>query len=91
MKSLKLEIRFINIQQDTLTFTVLISVEQISKNFWSCFKVLEYEFITEQHQQCPNFWYIQACDQTIFKGHTRYNLTTLTLYIYLFVSAHLNT
>ena len=42
IKSFKLEIRFINIQQATLTFTDLIAVEQISKNFWSCFKVLEY-------------------------------------------------
>ena len=33
IKSFKLEIRFINIQQDTLTFTDLIPVEQISKNF----------------------------------------------------------
>ena len=33
-KSFKLEIRFINIEQDTLTFTGLIPVE--------CFKVLEY-------------------------------------------------
>ena len=42
LKSFKLEIRFINIQQDTLTFTDLIPVEQILKNFRSCFKVLEY-------------------------------------------------
>ena len=42
IKSFKLEIRFINIQQDTLTFTDLIAVEQISKNFQSGFKVLEY-------------------------------------------------
>ena len=42
LKSLKLETRFIDIQQDTLTFTDLISVEQILKNFRSCFKVLEY-------------------------------------------------
>ena len=34
--------RFINIQQDTLTFTDLIPVEQILKSFRSCFKVLEY-------------------------------------------------
>ena len=42
LKSFKLEIRFINVQQDTLTFTDLIPVEQILKNFRSCFKVLEY-------------------------------------------------
>ena len=42
LKSFKLETRFINIQQDTLTFTDLIPVEQILKNFRSCFKVLEY-------------------------------------------------
>ena len=33
IKSFKLEIRFINIQQDTLTFTDFIPVEQISKKF----------------------------------------------------------
>ena len=33
LKSFKLEIRFINIQQNTLTFTDLIPVEQILKNF----------------------------------------------------------
>ena len=42
LKSFKLETRFINIQQDTLTFTDLTPVEQILKNFRSCFKVLEY-------------------------------------------------
>ena len=52
IKSFKLEIRFINIQQDTLTFTDLIAV---------------------------------ACDQTIFKGQTRYNLNTLTPYIHIFL------
>ena len=41
IKSFKMEIKFMNIQQDTLTFTC-IAVEQISKNFRSCFKVLEY-------------------------------------------------
>ena len=41
IKSFKLEIRFINIQQDPLTFTDLIAVEQISKSFRSCFKVLK--------------------------------------------------
>ena len=42
LKSFKLEIKFINIQPDTLTFTGLIPVEQILKNFRSCFSVLEY-------------------------------------------------
>ena len=42
LKYFKLEITFINIQQDTLTFTDLITVEQILKNFRSCFTVLEY-------------------------------------------------
>ena len=42
LKSFKLEISFINIQQDTLTLTDLIPAEQILKNFRSCFKVLEY-------------------------------------------------
>ena len=42
LKSFKLETRFINIQQDTLTFTDLTPVEQILKKFRSCFKVLEY-------------------------------------------------
>ena len=40
LKSFKLEIRFINIQQDTLTFD-FIPVEQILKNFQPFFKVLE--------------------------------------------------
>ena len=42
IKSFILESRFINIQQDTLTLTNLIPVEQISKKFQSCFNVLEY-------------------------------------------------
>ena len=43
LKSSKLEIRFINIQPDTLTFTDdLILVNQILRNFRSRFKVLEY-------------------------------------------------
>ena len=42
IKSFTLEIRFINIQQDTVTFTDPIPAEQISKNFPSCFKVLQY-------------------------------------------------
>ena len=42
LKSFKLETRFINTQQDTLTFIDLIPVEQILKNCRSCFKVLEY-------------------------------------------------
>ena len=42
IKSFKLEIRFINIQQDTLTFTDPIPEEQIYKKFRSCSKVLEY-------------------------------------------------
>ena len=42
LKSCKLEIRFINIQPDTLTFTDLILVNQILRNFRSCFKVLEH-------------------------------------------------
>ena len=40
------------------------------------------EFITEQHQNRPDF---QACDQTIFKGQTGYNLNTLNPYIYIFL------
>ena len=43
IKSFKLVIRFINIQQDTLFFTDLMHIEQISKNFRSCFKVRESE------------------------------------------------
>ena len=50
LKSLILEIRFINIQPDTLTFTDLIPVEQLLKKFRSSFK-----FISEQHQKCPTF------------------------------------
>ena len=42
LKTLILEIRFINIQPDTLTFTDLRPVEQISKKFPVGLKVLEY-------------------------------------------------
>ena len=42
LKPFKLEAKFINIQQDTLTITDLIPVEQILRNFRSCFKVLKY-------------------------------------------------
>ena len=42
LKSFKLETKFINIQQDTLTITDLIPVEQMLTNFRSCSKVLEY-------------------------------------------------
>ena len=31
------------------------------------------------------FKYIEACDQTIFKGQTECNLNTLTPYIYIFL------
>ena len=41
LKSFKLEIRFINIKPETLTFTDIILVEQILRNFRSCFKILE--------------------------------------------------
>ena len=55
LKSLKLEIRLINIQPDTLTFTDLRPVEQILKKFLSGLKVLEYGIITEQRQKRPDF------------------------------------
>ena len=42
LKSFKLEIRLINIQPDTLTFTDLRPVEQILQKFRSGLKVLEY-------------------------------------------------
>ena len=42
LKSFKLEIRLINIQPDTLTFTDLRPVEQILKKIRSGLKVLEY-------------------------------------------------
>ena len=42
LQSFILEIRFINIQPDTLTFTDLRPVEQILKKIPSCLKVLEY-------------------------------------------------
>ena len=47
IKPFKLEIRFINIQQDTLTFTDPIPVEKnfVEKNFRS----------SEQHQKRPDF------------------------------------
>ena len=59
LKSFKLEIRLINIQPDTLTFTDLRPVEQIFKKIRSGLKVLEYGI----HYRTPS--YIQACDQTI--------------------------
>ena len=43
------------------------------------------EFITDRHQKCPVFYYIQACDQTIFKGKTECNLNTLTTHNYIFL------
>ena len=51
------DIRFINIRLDTLTFTDIILVEQILRNFRSCFKVLEYRILQrtiKKHQRRPN-------------------------------------
>ena len=59
LKSFKLDIRLINIQPDTLTFTDLRPVEQILKKIRSGLKVLEYGI----HYRTTS--YIQACDQTI--------------------------
>ena len=42
LRSFILEIRFINIQPETLTFTDLKPVEQMLKKFRSGLKVLEY-------------------------------------------------
>ena len=53
LKSFKLEIKFINIQPDTLTFTDLIPVEQILKNFRSCFRVLEYGILYRKTSKTP--------------------------------------
>ena len=36
-------------------------------------------------KNAPTFKYIQGCNQTIFMGQTRYNLNTLTPYIYIFL------
>ena len=55
IKSFKLEIRFIDIQQDTLTFTDLIHVEQISKKVRSCFKDLEYGIHYQATSKMPRF------------------------------------
>ena len=59
LKSFKLEIRLINIQPDTVTFTDLRPVEQILKKIRSALKVLEYGI----HYRTTS--YIQGCDQTI--------------------------
>ena len=71
-QSFKLETRFINIQQVTLTFTDLIhvSVQQILKNFRSCFKVLEYGILYRSTSKMPRLLVYHGCDQTIFKGQT---------------------
>ena len=55
LKSFKLETRFINIQQDTLTFTDLIPVEQILKKFRSSCKVLEYGIHFQTTSETPDF------------------------------------
>ena len=77
LKSFKLEIRFINIQQDTLTFTHLIPVHQ---NFIRKISILF---------QGPRIWNslpnIIKNAPTFNKGQTRYNLNTLTPYIYIFL------
>ena len=53
LTSFKIEIRFMNIQPDTLTFTDLILVEQILRNFRSCFKVLEYGILYRKTSKTP--------------------------------------
>ena len=55
LKTFKLEIRFINIQPDTLTFTDLIPVEQILKKFRSSCKVLEYGIHFQTTSETPDF------------------------------------
>ena len=55
LKSLILEIRFINIQPDTLTFTDLIPVEEILKKFRSSCKVLEYGIHFQTTSETPDF------------------------------------
>ena len=85
LKSFKLETRFINIQQDTLTFTDLIPVEQILKKILILFQGPRiWNSLPNDIKNAPSFS-IQACDQTIFKGQTESNLNTLTPYIYIFL------
>ena len=76
LKSFKLEIRFINIQQDTLTFTHLIPVDQILKKKLILF-------------QGPRIWNSLPNNiknaPTFNKGQTGYSLNTLTPYIYIFL------
>ena len=55
LKSFKLEIKFINIQPDTLTFTDLIPVEEILKKFRSSCKVLEYGIHFQTTSETPDF------------------------------------
>ena len=55
LKTFKLEIRFINIQPDTLTFTDLIPVEEILKKFRSSCKVLEYGIHFQTTSETPDF------------------------------------
>ena len=51
-----LDIRFINIRLDTLTFTDVILVEQILRNVRSCFKVLEYRILYRTNiKDAPTF------------------------------------
>ena len=54
LKSFILEIRFINIQPDTLTFTDLKPVEQILKKIRSCLKVL-WHSLPNNFKNAPTF------------------------------------
>ena len=80
LKPFKLDVKFINIQQDTLTITDLTSVEQILKRIRPCFKVLEYGIHYRSTSKKPRL--LLACDQAIFKGKTECNLNTLTTHNY---------
>ena len=86
LKSFKLETRFINIQQDTLTFTDLIPVEQLLKKISILFQGPRmWNSLPKDIKNAPSFSiFDQACDQTIFKGQTECNLITLTRSLYLY-------
>ena len=83
LKSFKLEIRFINIQHDTLTFTDLIPAEQILKNFRSCFKVLEYGIHYQTTSKTPRLLIYSSVWLNHFSGSDTIQPEYLnTLYLY---------
>ena len=88
-----LETRFINIQQDTLTFTDLTPVEQILKKFGSCFKVLEYGIHYQMTSKMPRLLVYSSMWSNHLWGSDRMQpkyLNTLYLYFPLTTLIYLN-